>query len=118
MPNKLLLQDWICRIKSDDATVFEDAYLGTRPSGPDVIPRLIEELKVSVDSFTRGKFCELLGEMGDESVLPVLQNEIDHPGRGTYDWANNAINMLQSSERRATHQEHLRHFRIDDGFED
>ena len=118
MQNKFLLQNWIHRIKSGNPSVFEDAYFGTRPSGPDVIPRLIEELKLSSDSYTRGKFCELLGEMGDESVLPVLQEEITHPERGTYEWAINAMNMLRSPERRAAHQEYLRNFRVDDGWAD
>jgi hypothetical protein len=56
--------------------------------------------------------------MGDNSVLPVLQDEIKHPDRGSFDWANNAMNMLQSPELRAAHQRHLHNFRVDDGFED
>ena len=64
--------DWIARIRSRDALTYEDAYEETRPAGPGVVARLIEELHRSDDGYTRGKFAELLGEMGNESVIPVL----------------------------------------------
>jgi HEAT repeat protein len=73
---------------------YEDAYEGSRPSGPEVIARLIEELHRSDDSYTRGKFAELLGEMGDESVVPVLVAELDHSERDARIWAVLALEQL------------------------
>lgn len=56
--------------------VFEDTYHGERPSGSEVIPRLIAEMRSAADLYTRGKFAELLGEMGDASVVPYLIEEL------------------------------------------
>jgi len=108
VPNNHVLDDWIRRIRSTDPVVFEDAYFGLRPTGPDVIPRLIQELRLSPDSYTRGKFCELLGELGDESVLPVLREELTHPDEDVRGWAGRAMELLQSPARRAAHLDYLR----------
>ena len=70
------LDSWIDRIRDRDPTTFEDAYWGERPADLEVVPRLIAELHRSSDSYTRGKFAELLGEMGDASVVPVLVAEL------------------------------------------
>ena len=66
------LDAWIKRIRSTDPMTFEDAYFGDRPQGPEVLDRLIRELRAAADGYTRGKFCELLGEMGDTSTIAVL----------------------------------------------
>jgi hypothetical protein len=58
------LDDWIARIRDHDAMTFEDAYDGPRPFGEAVVPRLVQELHRSPDGYTRGKFADLLGEMG------------------------------------------------------
>ena len=117
MPHSSFLDDWIRRIRSADAMTFEDAYFGTRPSGDEVVPRLIQELLASPDAYTRGKFCELLGEMGDNSAIPVLTDELSHPDQGVRNWAALALEELQSPERRAEKQLHLSHFRVDDGYQ-
>ncbi|WP_371180808.1 HEAT repeat domain-containing protein [Xanthomonas sacchari] len=75
---------------------FEDAYFGTRPTGDDVVPRLIQELLTSPDAYTRGKFCELLGEMGDSSAIPVLAEELSHPDQRVRCWAAIAMEELKS----------------------
>ena len=59
--------------------VFGDTNEGPRPNGPDVVPRLILEMQAAKDGYTRGKFIELLGEMGDPSVVPLLIAELGHP---------------------------------------
>jgi hypothetical protein len=64
------LDKWIARIRDRDAAAFEDAYEGPRPVGPDVVPRLVQELQSATDGYTRGKFAELLAEMGDASSYP------------------------------------------------
>jgi len=81
------LDDWIARIRDRDAMTFEDAYEGPRPSGAAVIPRLIQELDRSTDGYTRGKFAELLGEMGDASVVPTLIAELTHAEKDARMWA-------------------------------
>lgn len=73
---------------------FEDAYWCERPTGPDVVPRLVAELHRSPDGYTRGKFAELLGEMGDASVVPVLVAELDHPEPDARQWAMLALEQL------------------------
>ena len=73
------LDDWIQRIRSRDPMTYEDAYHDERPSGPDFVLRLIVELHRAEDSYTRGKFSELLGETEDPSVVPVLIAELEHP---------------------------------------
>ncbi len=91
---------------------FEDAYWGERPTGPDVVPRLIFELHQSTDGFTRGKFAELLGEMGDASVVPVLVAELDHTEDDARHWALRALDELglpvgnaAAAQHRALHPE-------------
>ena len=88
------LEAWIETIRNRDAMTFEDAYWGERPIGPDVVPRLIAELHRSADRYSRGKFVELLGEMGDASVVPVLVAELDHPEPGVRQWAVLALEQL------------------------
>jgi HEAT repeat protein len=73
---------------------FEDAYGGERHSGLHVVPRLIAELHRSTDGYTRGKFSELLGEMGDASVVPVLIAELNHPEPDARQWAMLALEQL------------------------
>ncbi len=77
---------------------FEHAYWGERPIGPDVVARLIAELHRSLDGSTRGKFAELLGEMGDASVVPVLVAELDHPEPVVRQWAVLALEQLEMPE--------------------
>src|SRR5947208_2768684 len=88
------LDDWIRDIKSLDATIFEDTYEGPRPVGGDVIPRLISEMHAAQDSYTRGKFIELLGEMGDATVVPQLIAELSHPEQPVRDWAVAALQLI------------------------
>lgn len=92
------LEEWIERIRNRDAATFEDAYWGERPAGPDVIPRLIAELHRSPDGYTRGKFAELLGEMGDASVVPVLIAELEHSELDARQWAMLALEQLGEPE--------------------
>lgn len=73
---------------------YEEAYHGERPIGPDVLPRLIAELHASPDGFTRSKFIELLGEMGDASVVPMLIEELNHPEHVARQWAVIALEQL------------------------
>ncbi|MFN3165621.1 MAG: hypothetical protein ACE37H_01000 [Phycisphaeraceae bacterium] len=73
------LKDWLNDILSRDASTFEDAYWGDRPVAFEAIPALISQLEIQQDSYTRGKLIELLGESEDLSVLPILQQELDHP---------------------------------------
>ena len=106
------LDDWIARIRSRDAMTFEDAYEGPRPNGPAVVPALVRELHAATDSYTRGKFAELLGEMGDASVVPVLVAELVHPEKEARTWAvlaleqHGAADGLDAARRyRAQHPE-------------
>lgn len=77
---------------------YEDAYWGERPTGPEVVPRLLSELQGSTDGYTRGKFTELLGEMGDASVVPHLIAELAHPDLGVRPWAALALEQLGAPE--------------------
>lgn len=88
------LDDWIACIRNRDPTTFEDAYYGERPTGPDIVPRLVAELHRAPDGYTRGKFAELLGEMGDASVVPVLIAELSHPEEDARQWAVLALENL------------------------
>lgn len=89
---------------------FEDAYFGVRPEGPEVIPRLIAELQAAPDAYTRGKFCELLGEMGDESAIAALTAELQHPEETVRQWANQALEELKSEEALVKKVVHLKRF--------
>ncbi len=89
---------------------FEDAYFGSRPEGGLVVPRLVAELRASGDAYTRGKFCELLGEMGDESAVPVLLEELDHSDENVREWARRALEELHSEDARAEKRKHLEEF--------
>lgn len=110
MTDRVDLDDWIARIRSHDPMTFEDAYFEVRPVGPDVVSRLIAELQKSTDGYTRGKFCELLGEIGDESVIPILEQELAHSDEKVRGWAASALVELQSNEVREAKKVHLRMF--------
>jgi HEAT repeat protein len=88
------LDNWIARFRSPDPMRFEDAYWGERPSGPGVIRRLVAEMHRSPDGYTRGKFVELLGEMGDASVIPVLIAELSLTEPDVRFWAAAALEQL------------------------
>ena len=72
------LDEWVREIKSDDPWTFEDAFHGPWPTGPAVIPRLLLEMRQANDRYTRGKFIELLGEMGNSDVVPYLVEELSN----------------------------------------
>ncbi len=108
------LDAWIERIRDRDSVTFEDAYWGERPAGLEVVPRLVAELHRSTDSYTRGKFAELLGEMGDASVMPVLVAELVHPDLDMRQWAVLALEELgvpegiaAAARHRSLHPEEL-----------
>jgi HEAT repeat protein len=92
------LDDWIASIRDSDPITFEDAYHGPRPSGAAVVPRLIHELHGSLTGYIRGKFVELLGEMGDQSVVPILIAELAHPDQNVREWAVTALTKLDYPE--------------------
>jgi HEAT repeat protein len=84
--NTVNLDDWIAQIRSHDHMTYEHAFWGERPNGPEVISRLVAEMQNSADADTRGKFIELLGEMGDASVIAVLMQELFHNEIGIRQW--------------------------------
>jgi HEAT repeat protein len=92
------LEQWIRQIKSLDPMIYEDAYWGERPTGAGVTTRLIAEMKASSDAYTRGKFAELLGEMGDQSAVAPLIEELHHPDRRVHEWALIALDLLGFDE--------------------
>ena len=92
------LDDWIARIRDRDAMTYENAYWGVRPAGPGVVLRLVSELLSSPDGFTRGKFAELLGEMGDVSVVPILIAELSHSEPAARQWAVLALKEIKAPE--------------------
>jgi HEAT repeat protein len=95
------LDRWIAEIKSPNQVTFEEAYHDTRPTGSLVIPRLVAEMHGASDTYTRGKFIELLGEMGDDTVVPHLLTELSHPDQTIRDWAVTALRAIggESAER-------------------
>jgi hypothetical protein len=104
------LDDWIARIRDRDAVTFEDAYWGERPAGPDVVPRLLFEMRQCADGFTRGKFLELLGEMGNVSIVPELIAELTRPEVEARRWAVLALEQLGVPEGvKAARQYRLAH---------
>jgi hypothetical protein len=103
------LDSWISSIRSRDPMTFEEAYHGPRPSGPAVIDRLVHELVSATDTYTRGKFIELLGEMGGKSVTSILVAELGHPDEVIREWAVAALKELGVSEGADAVQEYLAH---------
>jgi HEAT repeat protein len=85
---------------------FEDAYWGDWPDGPDVVQRLVSEMLGSSDSYTRGKFLELLGEMGDPTVVPVLISQLSHAEANVRFWAVSALEQLGDLEGVKFAEEH------------
>lgn len=92
------LDSWIACIRDQNAETFEAAYHGPRPTGPDVLPRLLAEMRRSTDGYTRGKFMELLGEMGDDSVVPDLVAELSHADQNVRQWAVTALEHIGGEE--------------------
>ena len=93
------INQWISDITNTDAMTFEDAYWGTRPSAAGAVPELIKLLNVHDDSYTLGKLIELLGECGDKSVIPILENELQNLDEGIRSWARAAIIALERGEK-------------------
>jgi HEAT repeat protein len=92
------LDDWITKIRSRDPMTYEDAYWGERPNEPEVVSRLVAEMQDASDTYTRGKFLELLGEMGDSSIVAVLIQELSHSEIDIRRWAVLALEELGFSE--------------------
>jgi HEAT repeat protein len=88
------LDNWITKIRNRDPMIYEDAYWGERPIEVKIIPRLLSEMHNSPDTYTRGKFLELLGEMGDSSVVTVLIQELSHGQIEIRRWAVLALEEL------------------------
>ena len=89
------IDDWIREIKSKDHLTYEAAYHSERPSGPVVMQRLLCEMQAAEDGYTRGKFVELLGEIGDISVVPRIIPELRHPDQNVRQWAVTALRQLR-----------------------
>ncbi len=90
--------EWIARIKSRDPMVYEDAFHEQWPHGPEFIARLIVEMRLADDSYTRGKLIELLGEAGDQTVVPELARELEHPDWNIRQWALHALRRIGGRE--------------------
>jgi HEAT repeat protein len=88
------LEAWIRDIKSHDPLKFEGAYHDERPRGPAVVLRLIREMQTASHGYTRGKFIELLGELGDTSAIPSLIAELRHSDQNVRQWAVTALRQL------------------------
>ena len=100
------LDEWIREIKSDDPWTFEDAFHGPRPTGPAVIPRLISEMRTANDRYTRGKFIELLGEMGNSEVVPDLAIELSNSDQTIRTRAITALETIAGNAAERALQQH------------
>jgi HEAT repeat protein len=92
------IDEWISAIKSSDPLTFEGAYHDRRPNGPGVVQRLISEMRTANDGYTRAKFIELIGEMGDESIVPQILPELTHVDQNVRQWAITALRALGGAE--------------------
>lgn len=77
---------------------FEDAYWGERPSAELAVPKIIRAMAVNFDLYTRGKLIELLGECGDNAVLPILEKEMASSDESVRNWASGSIDALARRE--------------------
>lgn len=105
--NEIEPSDWMADILSQDPMTFEDAYWGERPSVDVVLPLILTELERADDSYTRGKLIELLGETGDQSLMPVLQRELQHSDEAVRKWARLSIEVIQKGEPWQRHPKYL-----------
>ena len=93
------LHKWIADIMSRDAITFEDAYWAIRPSPELAVPLILEKMRITHDAYTRGKLIELLGESEDASVIPILEDELNHVEESIREWARGAIQALTRGDR-------------------
>ena len=89
------LETWLSQIMDRDAATFEDAYWGPRPDVAAAVPRLLQLLQGTHDSYTRGKILELLGESGNPSVAGAISAELAHPDSEVRKWAKLALSALK-----------------------
>ncbi|MFT2090086.1 hypothetical protein [Paraglaciecola sp. 2405UD69-4] len=99
MPEYISLKKWLNDIVDEDATAFEDAYWGQRPSARDTIPEIIKLLNIHSEPYTKGKLIELLGESEDKSVVPYLEKELDSVYEEVRNWAKLAIDALNRGDK-------------------
>ena len=90
---------WLSAILSKDSITFEDAYWDVRPPVEEAIPKIIEALKVTLDAYTRGKLIELLGECGNLTILPILEEELKNADSSIQRWAILSIEALKRSKK-------------------
>ncbi|QLG88652.1 hypothetical protein HQ393_10595 [Chitinibacter bivalviorum] len=90
------VDEWLNEILSRDAMTFEEAYWRERPPANEAVPRILQALTAPLDSYTRGKLIELLGECEDLSVLHVLEKELLSPDESMQFWASLSIDALNS----------------------
>lgn len=57
-------------------------------------PRLPVLPQSTQDPYGRGKILELLGELGDRAIIPVISAEQDHPGQHVREGARYALSAL------------------------
>lgn len=101
------LDEWFAQILSKDPMTFEDAYWSDRPPAEEVVPKVIQALSVVLDSYTRGKLLELLGECEDASVLPILERELESSDASIRNWAKISIEALNRREPWQKSQKYL-----------
>jgi HEAT repeat protein len=58
-------------------------------------------MRAADDGYTRGKFIELLGEMGDTAVVADLIAELTHSDQNVREWAVTALRTIggEAAER-------------------
>jgi len=88
------LDMWIHGIKSREPLIFEAAFHGPRPTGPEVVPRLLAEMQRATDTYTRGKLIELLGGIGATDAVPKLVGELSHSDQDVRQWAVTALRTI------------------------
>ena len=92
------VDEWLSDILSQDATTFEDAYWNNRPPVDEAIPKIIQALDVYLDTHSRGKLIELLGECGNLSILPIIEKELLSTDEVIRKWAKGSIESLNNLE--------------------
>jgi HEAT repeat protein len=63
-----------------------------------VIQRLVSEMRAASDGSMRGKFIELIGDMGDQSIVPQILPELSHADQNVRQWAVTALRTLGGPE--------------------
>ena len=93
---------------------YEAAFHEPWPNDSDFLMTISSEMRSAKDSYTKGKFIEILGIFGSAAAIPIINDELADPDQNIRTWAITALKSIGGKESESVVRLHCLHHPDDD----